>query len=308
MILLLLFALLTGTVTPIQTAANSKMRSVVGPAFAVTMISFVISFAVLLTVSVAFGLPILPTLAQIHATPWWGWTGGIIALSTITIVMYMFKSLGQLQTTILPLLGQLAFSLVIDNFGLFGSIRIPISATRLLALLLVVAGVLMVIVLPKMSNKQTSAATGSHTFLWQIAGVIAGCLMASIGAIYGRLGVILGSPVQASTDSFFIATVVIILVCLLNGSFGKAGRAIREPRPWWMWLGGFCGAAAVFGNAWLIPQIGAGAFFMVLLLGQIILSLCIDGFGWLGATRRKILLIEYVGVAVMIAGVALLRL
>ena len=306
--LLLLFALLTGTVTPIQTAANSKLRSVIGPAFAVTMVSFTISLAVLLVWSAVSGLPVIPSSQQVDITPWWGWCGGVIALSTITIVMFMFKSLGQLQTTILPLLGQLAFSLVIDNFGLFDATKIPVTATRLLALVLVIVGVLMIVVLPRLKNKQQNITAGNHTLFWQIAGIIAGCLMASIGAIYGRLGVLLGSPLQASTDSFTIATVVIVIVCILNGSIGKTVNALRSPRPWWMWLGGFCGSAAVFGNAWLIPQIGAGAFFMAFLLGQMILSLCIDGYGWLGATRRKIHPVEYIGVVVMIAGVGLLRL
>lgn len=304
----LILALLIGTVTPIQTAANSKMRSVVGPAFVVTMISFVISLIVLLVGSVVAGLPVLPTAGQISATPWWGWCGGIIALGTITIVMFMFKSLGQLQTTILPLLGQLAFSLTIDNFGLFGSTRIPISMTRIIALLLVIAGVFMIVVVPKLRNSKSDTASGKNTVPWQIAGIIAGALMASVGAIYGRLGVILGSPLQASTDSFFIAVVVIVLVCLINGTIGKTANVLRSPRPWWMWLGGICGAIGVFGNAWLIPKIGAGAFFMALLLGQMILSLCIDGLGWLGAKKRRISAIEYAGVFVMIIGVALLKL
>ncbi|MCM1141321.1 MAG: DMT family transporter [Muribaculum sp.] len=166
----------------------------------------------------------------------------------------------------------------------------------------------MIVVLPKIRSKQKTVNTGNNTLFWQIAGIIAGGLMASIGAIYGRLGVLLGSPLQASTDSFAIATTVIVIICTLNGSIRKTANAFKSPRPWWMWIGGLCGAVAVFGNSWLIPKIGAGAFFMALLLGQMILSLCIDGFGWLGAKKRNILPIEYAGVLVMILGVALLRL
>jgi len=36
---------------------------------------------------------------------------------------------------------------------------------------------------------------------------------------------------------------------------------------------GICGAITVYGNAWLIPKIGVGLFAMLLLIGQLLLSL-----------------------------------
>lgn len=186
--MLLIIALLTGMLFPIQTAANARMRASVGPAFVATFIAFSVSSLVLCGVSFLCGMEILPTVAQISAVPWWGWTGGIIGLCTITATIYLFKVLGQLQTIILPLLGQLLFSLVIDHFGLFGSVRIPLSTIRLVAMLLLISGVLLIVVVPNIGKGKVAQPTiGSHVLLWQIIGVVAGCLMASIGAIYGRL-------------------------------------------------------------------------------------------------------------------------
>ena len=239
----------------------------------------------------------------------WGWTGGVIALFTITVTIYLFRALGQLQTAILPLLGQLLFSLVIDHFGLFGSVRIPLSALRIFAMLLLISGVLLIVVVPNIGKSKTAQpTTGRHILLWQITGIVAGCLMASIGAIYGRLGVCLGSAVQASTVSFLIATAVIMAVCVGNGKIRRVRGAFAKGNPWWMWLGGVCGAISVFGNAWLIPQIGAGAFFMAFLLGQMALSLLMEGHGWMGAMKRRITSVQLVGIALMMAGVAMLRL
>lgn len=309
MLILLITALLTGMFFPIQTAANARMRASVGPAFVATFIAFSVSSLVLCGVSLLCGMVILPTAAQISTVPWWGWTGGIIGLCTITATIYLFKALGQLQTIILPLLGQLLFSLVIDHFGLFGSVRIPLSALRVFAMFLLISGVLLVVVVPNLSkNKVGQPAIGSHILLWQITGVVTGCLMASIGAIYGRLGVCLGSAVQASAVSFLIATVIIAAFCVGSGKIHCVRKALSKQTPWWMWLAGVFGAIAVFCNAWLIPQIGAGAFFMALLLGQMSLSLLMEGRGWMGAMKRKITPVQFVGIALMIIGVAMIRL
>lgn len=297
-----------GMLVPVQTAANARMRTSVGPVLTVTLISFTVSSLMLTAVSVATSIPLLPSAQQINATPWWGWTGGIIALCTITITICLFRALGQLQTTILPLFGQLLFSLVIDHFGLFGSVRIPFSAMRMVAMLLLVVGVLLVVVIPNFKKKEETPLTaGSHVLLWQLSAIVAGCLTASIGAIYGRLGLSLGSAVQASTISFFVATTVIAAVCIVCGKLGCIHMAFKKGNPWWMWVGGLCGAIAVFGNSWLIPQIGAGAFFMALLLGQMLLSLLMERYGWMESVKKQISYVQLVGIALMMAGVAMIR-
>lgn len=308
--LLLIIALLAGMLVPVQTAANARMRTIAGLAFVVTLISFTVSSLLLSVVSAIMGIPILPRMAQMADVPWWGWTGGIIALFTITIVIYLFRVLGQLQTTILPLLGQLLFSLVIDHFGLFGSVSIPLSAMRVVAMLLLTGGVLLVVVVPNLgkNKKGFSSSASRNVLLWQLTGIVAGCLMASIGAIYGRLGICLNSAVQASTVSFLIATLVIVVVCVWNGKITCVRKVILHPVPWWMWLGGVCGAISVFGNSWLIPQIGAGAFFMAFLLGQMSLSLLMEGRGWMGAVKKQISYIHVLGILLMFIGVVLIRL
>ncbi len=298
-----------GMLVPVQTAANARMRTSVGPAFVVTLVSFAVSSLLLAAISVARGIPLLPSAAQMAGVPWWGWTGGILALFTITVTICLFRALGQLKTAILPLLGQLLFSLVIDHFGLFGSVHIPFSTIRAVAMLLLIGGVLLVVVVPNLGKKkETQLSTTRHTLLWQLTGIVTGCLMASIGAIYGKLGNCLASAVQASTVSFLIATIVIAVVCIGNGKIVCVRKSFAKGNPWWMWLGGVCGAVSVFGNAWLIPQIGTGAFFMALLLGQMSLSLLMEERGWMGAMKRRITFVQLIGIALMVAGVAMIRL
>lgn len=301
-------AWMTGMLVPLQTAANARMRRSIGAALPVTLLSFAVSSLLLVVVSLARGIPLVPAAAQMDAVPWWGWTGGIIALLTITVTMVLFRVLGPVQTTILPLLGQILFSLVIDHFGLFGSVNIPISPLRAGAMVLLTGGVILVTVVPSLEKgKEDGSGRGRYTLLWQAAGIGVGCLMASIGAMYGRLGLLLGSAVQASAVSFLAATAVMALVCIGNGSMGSVARAFSRDNPWWMWLGGVCGALSVFSNAWLIPRTGAGGFFMAFLLGQMGVSLLMEGRGWMGAERRRISAVQWIGLVLMAAGVLFIR-
>ena len=297
-----------GFFIPVQTAANSRLRNIVGPAYVSTLISFSVSVLALVAVSLIAGYSIIPTSAQLNDAPWWTWIGGIIALLTITCNIYLFKELGQLQAMIIPMFSQLLFSLLIDHFGWFGSHVIPLDMKRICGSLLLIVGVTLVSVLPRLKDKRQVKANGSSQTLWQISAVIAGCLMATITVIYARLGIILSSPVQASTVSFIIAAATILLFCTLRGQVHLAARAFRREYPWWMWLGGICGATTVFAGAWLVPTIGAGVFSMALLIGQLLLSLLMEHHGWLGAPRKKTTWMQIMGILLMLIGVGLIRL
>lgn len=75
-----------------------------------------------------------------------------------------------------------------------------------------------------------------------------------------------------------------------------------------MWLGGIVGALFVLGNAFLVPQIGTGLAVVIVLVGLMIGSLLIDQFGWLESQCNPLTLAQLLGLVVMIAGVALIRL
>lgn len=308
MLICLAIAFLSGALIPVQTAANARMRAVVGSASVSTLVSFAVSSLSLVAVSLAIGAPVVPTSAQFEAVPWWMWSGGIIALGTITANILLFKAIGQLQAMVFPVFGQLAFGLVIDHFGLFGARVIPVTPVRLLGMGVVAAGVVLIAVLPNVGRWKNVAAGGflSQT-AWQALGVAAGMMMASIGAIYARLGIALDSPLQAATDSFVIATAAIIIFCAATGGIRRVGNAFHRDRPWWMWMGGVIGAAAVFINSSCIPVVGVGLLSVALLLGQMVESLGMEHNGWFDAPRKPVRLIQIIGVVLMSGGIVLIR-
>ena len=75
MILYIIIVLLMGLVTPIQTAANARLRVCVGYAYVSTLVSFAVSTLALVAVSLLVGTPIVPTEQQMQQVPWWGWAG-----------------------------------------------------------------------------------------------------------------------------------------------------------------------------------------------------------------------------------------
>ncbi len=306
----LMITLAIGLLMPFQTAANSRLRQVVGPAYVSTLVSFTVSTLALLLVSLVAGIPILPTETMLAEAPWWSWFVGIVAVVTITIAIHLFKEIGQLQALIIPMFSQLVFSLLIDHFGWFGAKVIPLGANRIIGALLLIIGVTLVVILPRLkAAKQTAtASSGSRQTFWQLMAVLSGCLSASITGAYAQLSSIVGNPVQATTVAFFVATMALLLFCTCLGKTQLVGKAFSRDYPWWMWTGGLCGAIIVFSNAWLVPKVGVGVFSMALLVGQLTLSMLMEHRGWLGAPRKSITWQKIVGILLMLAGVALIRL
>lgn len=297
-----------GLFIPLQTAANARLRQVVGPVYVATLISFAVSSLSLIAVSLVLGTNILPTMEVLQSSPWWVWTGGIIALLTITCAIYLFREIGQLQGMLIPMFSQLLFSLCIDHFGWFGSTMIPFDWKRAVGAAMLIVGITFVVILPvRRKSGVERVASPIRRIFWQLCAIVSGCLMASIGAIYAWLGSITGSAIQASTISFIIATAVIFVYCVFAGKLSCIRKAFSRKYPWWMWIGGIAGATTVFGNAWLIPKIGVGVFVMALLVGQLLLSLLMERYGWLGAPKKAITIKQIGGIVIMLAGVALIR-
>ena len=302
-----LIALILGFCTPIQTAANSRMRQLVSSAPLSTLISFAVSTIVLIIVALSASITLIPSPQAFHDAPWWSWFIGVIPLITITIAIHLFKEIGQLQAMVIPMFSQLIFSLCIDHFGWFGARVMPLGWQRAIGAVLLIVGVTMVVIIPRLKNNGKVDNGGLRKVLWQLAAVLSGCLSAVVGAILASLGQVIGSAIQATTVLFAIATVVMIVFCCINGSIIKMKKAFTTNAPWWIWMGGILGAIIVYGNAWLIPLIGVSVFMMALLIGQLLLSLLMERNGWLGAPKKHISWVQLAGILIMLAGVFLIK-
>ena len=131
------------------------------------------------------------------------------------------------------------------------------------------------------------------------------------GAVNARLRADVDAPVAVGAVSFLVATAAMALVLAVALAAAGAARPRIAPLrgvPWWGWLGGLCGATYVTSVFLLIPEIGAAPTIASRWPGQQLASVLVDRHGLLRLPRRAITARRLAGVAVLLAGVALVQL
>jgi bacterial/archaeal transporter family-2 protein len=136
-------------------------------------------------------------------------------------------------------------------------------------------------------------------------GVAAGAMLPIQFGINAQLSRWVDSPLRATLISFAVGTAVLFVavIPLLRGwPLDKAGQA-----PWWVWVGGALGAFYVLGSVVVAPHLGAVTLVALILAGQTVASLLVDHFGWVGFEEQPITPGRILGIALVAAGVALVR-
>lgn len=84
-------------------------------------------------------------------------------------------------------------------------------------------------------------------------------------------------------------------------------REMVRAAPWYVWLaGGLMGTIYLTGNILLAPRLGAGELVGLVVAGQIIFSVLLDHFGWLGFAQHSAGVMRLAGCAFMIVGAFLI--
>lgn len=136
--------------------------------------------------------------------------------------------------------------------------------------------------------------------------VLAGASIVVQQALNTNLRTALASAAWSGFVSYLVGLACMaLLVLAMRDPLPSAGIAARIP--WWAWSGGLFGATFIVIAILIVPQLGAAAFIAILVTGQMLASLAFDHFGWLGLTQRPIDLPRLLGVALLIAGVVLIR-
>ncbi len=306
----LLLGLAAGFGLPVQTAINSRLRFAAGSPLFASLVNFGVGTAFLLTILTVSGRVGALTGAPGAGTGWWMWTGGVLGFVFLTLNIVLFPQLGSVETAIWPVVGQVLMALAIDAGGWFGGQRRALSVMAALGAVLVLVGVVLAVALRArggLAREATAGARGAARWAWRAAAALAGAGAATQATINGSLGRALGSALPAAVVSFAVGTLILVVAVLATRSLPRErGTAHRGPR--WMWLGGFLGATYVFLMSALVPIIGTGMTMILALLGQVSSSVCVDHLGWLGARRRPVSPLQLLGLAIMVAGTALVRL
>lgn len=153
---------------------------------------------------------------------------------------------------------------------------------------------------------ESDAMGKSSALLLMFASVLAGCAIAVQAPINAQLRIWLSSPWAAAFGSFVVGSLALGAVVLVSSPSSLRLSTIAAS-PGWVWLGGLLGAYFVLAAIVAAPRIGPALFFGLLVTGQLLTSLLLEHFGWLGLERQPISLGKVFGVLFLVIGAVLIR-
>lgn len=142
-LLLILVAILAGAILPVQAGLNARMGQIVGQPVVSAIISFAVGLLGLLAYMVASRVPMSAWSLTAQA-PKVIWTAGLLGAFYVTAMVLLVPKLGMALSFGLIVAGQMAASLLMDHYGWLGAPVQPVSALRVLGIVLIVAGVVLV--------------------------------------------------------------------------------------------------------------------------------------------------------------------
>ena len=143
------------------------------------------------------------------------------------------------------------------------------------------------------------------SLLAMLAVVLGGAATALQAPTNAKMMGAVGSPVNAAFVSFAVGTAAlgILAVVLQVRPDIAASRAL----PWYAWVGGLYGAIFVVAAAWGVPRLGVATTIILMVAGQLLLSVVLDHFGVMGMPKQPISLGRVAGIGLVIAGVLMVR-
>lgn len=115
---------------------------------------------------------------------------------------------------------------------------------------------------------------------------------------------LLGSVPMANVPFFLIALVSSVIIAVATGSRFEHFQKISL-LPLWLLSAGVMSAGLFIGSSFLIPKIGLGPFFVLLVSGQVLAGMVFGYFGLFGIPASDITIGKATGAILVIAGVYL---
>lgn len=121
-------------------------------------------------------------------------------------------------------------------------------------------------------------------YLSYLLALLAGAALSFEGAIYAELGKTIGQ-IETSFYNFFMGSIIMGLLWIF---FGKGDLSYTLKAPKWTLLGGGLGVVYLTAIVISVPYVGVGISMVAVIIGQLVMSMVIEHFGWLGSKKTKI--------------------
>ena len=136
--------------------------------------------------------------------------------------------------------------------------------------------------------------------------VFVGLLLPVQTGVNAQLRTFLGHPIATALVSFGVG-VVGLLVAVLWLRIPVPLAEAWSQSAWWQWSGGLLGAIYIALVVVLAPRLGAGTTIAAVVGGQMVASLMLDHFGWIGFPEHPVSALRMLGAGLVILGVALIQ-
>ncbi|MDR4533496.1 DMT family transporter [Glutamicibacter sp. PS] len=272
--LLLIVALLGGSLLPIQSRINGALSTTLGDPVTASTISFCMGLVVLSLLAVVLpkarrAVVGIPRVLKRREFPWWYLLAGVVGTFTVASQSVVVPALGVALFTVALVTGQSIGSLVIDRIGFGPGGPRRISATRLIGALLTVGGVLWA-VSPRLELANHLGLIVLPVVCTLTVGVLLGFQSAAVGVQANAYG----SALAATFMNFLVGTLILGLVLALRWSAN--GMPQSFPSSWWYYSGGLLGCIFVGVAAFLVRRLGVLVTGLSMICGQLLGSLLLD--------------------------------
>jgi bacterial/archaeal transporter family-2 protein len=136
--------------------------------------------------------------------------------------------------------------------------------------------------------------------------LLAGATIPLQAGVNSQLARWVGNPSLATTLSFLVATAATLIYSFVLRTplpaMSELGKA-----PWWIWLGGLFGAVLVNITTALASKMSIAVLVSLIISGQMLISLLIDHFGWVGFAVHPLNPWRIFGAVLLIIGVVFIR-
>jgi transporter family-2 protein len=145
----------------------------------------------------------------------------------------------------------------------------------------------------------------SFSWLFFAVALLVGALITVQIGSNARLKEALGEALPAVIVSSSLGVILLVAVTLGARTPWPSLSSLADA-PWWGWLGGALGAVYAVAPALLARKLGAAPLTALVVTGQLVCSVVLDHFGWVGFAEHAAGMGRIVGCLLMVAGFVLI--
>lgn len=143
-----LLGVFAGLVIGFQTAINGRLGTVLHSPIKATFVAFLVGAIVLTIITMSLGTPMKERFHNIgngiKKGDWWILIGGICGSLYVFFAAWLVPFIGTGSVIVIALFGQLFFSAIIDQFGMFYSAKRSLNVIKVIGLIVMLIGIVII--------------------------------------------------------------------------------------------------------------------------------------------------------------------